>query len=397
MDLFQQFIFEDGLVVEGLTKELSVFYVLECFKKMKKNLIVLTSNMYEANLFYRLLTTYTSDVLLFPMDDFFTNAAIAVSPELKIKRLETLENIQRGHHIVVTNLMGYLKQLPGKNEAKEFKLALHVGLQISRDSVITSLEKLGYHRDSMVTSTGEYAVRGFIVDVFLNGEEHPIRIEFFGDEVESIRFFDEESQLTLENIKEVVCNAIDEVETKEISSLVDYLNDPILITMNENQIEAVYQKLIEEMAAYTSEQVEIKTKFFMMDELKVPMQIAINQLVHSFKKKVLKFTTQEIENFRGNFDLLKEKVLQFIRNKKTVVFCLSRSHQAKTISELFDKNVHLVRKNDILENHINIVNQKINHGFIWDSYVVISEYDIEEIKQEIKYKNTLKIGKKLKD
>ena len=397
MDLFQQFIFEDGLVVEGLTKELSVFYVLECFKKKQKNLIVLTSNMYEANLFYRLLMTYTSDVLLFPMDDFFTNAAIAVSPELKIKRLETLEKIKVGKHIVVTNLMGYLKQLPGMQEAEELKVSLHIGLDISRDKVVDSLEKLGYHRDSMVTSTGEYAVRGFIVDVFLNGEDHPIRIEFFGDEIESIRFFDEESQLTLETIKDVVCNAIDEVKTKEVSSLVDYLKNPILISMNQNQIEAVYQKLGEEIAAYNSEQMEIKSQFFMMDELPVDMHIAINQLTHSFQKNVLRFTTQEVENFRSNFDLLKEKTLQFIRNKKTVVFCLSKSHQAKTISELFDKNVHLVRNGDILENHINILNQKMNHGFIWDSYVVISEYDIEEIKQEIKYKNTLKIGKKLKD
>ena len=87
MDLFQQFIFEDGIVVEGLTKELSIFYVLECFKKTNRSIVVLTSNMYEANLFYRLLLTYTDLVLLFPMDDFFTNAAIAVSPELKIKRL----------------------------------------------------------------------------------------------------------------------------------------------------------------------------------------------------------------------------------------------------------------------------------------------------------------------
>ncbi|MBR1748652.1 MAG: transcription-repair coupling factor [Bacilli bacterium] len=398
MDLFQQFIFEDGIVVEGLTKELSIFYVLECFKKTNRSIVVLTSNMYEANLFYRLLLTYTDLVLLFPMDDFFTNAAIAVSPELKIKRLETLEKINSNQkYIVVTNLMGYLKYLPGKQEAAHLKLSLNKGLHISRDALVEALEKLGYHRDSMVTSTGEYAVRGFIIDVFLNGEEHPIRIEFFGDEIESIRIFDEESQLTLTPITSIECNAIDEVETSEVSSLLDYLEKPVLISIDHNQIEASYHKLLEEISAYKNENAEMKTQFFLMEDLHPSMSISINQLVHSLNKKVLKFHTQEIENFRGNFDLLKDKTLQFVREGKTVVFCLSRSHQAKMIADLFDRDVHFSRKQDILENKINLLSQKMNHGFIWDSYVVISEFDIEEIKQEIKYKNTLKIGKKLKD
>ena len=265
MKLFDKFKFEDGLIVEGLTKELSSFYVLECFKKMHKNVVVLTSNMYEANLFYRSLCTYSDDVLLFPMDDFFTNAAIAVSPELKLKRLETIDKLGNDTHIVVTNLMGYLKYLPNYQEQDKHKFAIKVGLSISRDELVDKLNYLGYHRDSMVTSTGEYAVRGFILDVFLTNEEHPIRIEFFGDEIESIRYFDEESQRTLTKIEEIVCNAIDEIITDNSSSLIDYLHDPVVVFIDQDQVEVASQKLQEEIRAYQNENKNMEACFFTLE------------------------------------------------------------------------------------------------------------------------------------
>ena len=76
MELFERFSFENESVIEGLTNELSVFYVLEAFKKEKRNILVLTSNLYFANQLFRSLETYTDKVLLFPMDDFFTSVAI---------------------------------------------------------------------------------------------------------------------------------------------------------------------------------------------------------------------------------------------------------------------------------------------------------------------------------
>ncbi len=396
MELFNQFKFEDGLVVEGLTNELSSFYVLECFKKLNKNIIVLTSNMYEANIYFRRLSTYTDDVLLFPMDDFFTNAAIAVSPELKLKRLETLDKLEEGNHIVLTNLMGFLKYLPNCKKNNEYKIHLKVGDVISRDELVKRLDDLGYRRDSLVTSTGEYAVRGYILDVFLINEEHPIRIEFFGDEIESIRYFQEDSQLTFLKVDSIICNAIDEIITEESSSLVDYLNDPVVILVNKEQIEASYNKLIIEIQSFQNESGEMKTLFFKLEQLRTSMSIFLNPLSTSLSANSIRFNTQEIENFRGNFDLLKNRVYSFLKNNKTVIFCLSKHQQIKTISTIMDYPVHLVKSNDIIENKVNIINKKINQGFIWDNYVVISEFDIEEVKQEIKYKNNLKIGKKIK-
>ena len=64
--------------------------------------------------YYQILSKYTDKCLLFPMDDFLTSEALAVSPELKTNRLETLKNLSDGNKIIVTNLMGFLRYLPTK-------------------------------------------------------------------------------------------------------------------------------------------------------------------------------------------------------------------------------------------------------------------------------------------
>ena len=67
------------------------------------------NTLYEATNMYQILLHYTNDVLLFPMDDFLTSEALAMSPELMVTRLETIQSIIRNEKIIVTNLMGYLR------------------------------------------------------------------------------------------------------------------------------------------------------------------------------------------------------------------------------------------------------------------------------------------------
>ena len=176
MNFFSEYFkYENGLTVTGLTKELNVFYVLEKFKSADQNIVLLTNTLYEANVYYESLKTYTEDVCLFPMDDFLTSVAVAVSPDLKIKRLETLEEIRNNKkHIVVTNLMGFLRYLPDKSNKSNLECILKKDGSFKRDDLLDLLDKYGYVRESIVTTTGEYAVRGFVIDLFIIDEEHPI-------------------------------------------------------------------------------------------------------------------------------------------------------------------------------------------------------------------------------
>ncbi len=395
MNLFDQFCFVNGTISEGLTEELSAFYVLECFKKEHRSIVVVTANLYDANKFFKVLSRYSSDVYLFPMDDFFTSVALAVSPELKLKRLETLNKISNGKSIVVTNLMGYLKFLPSRVEQEKLKLTLQSGMSVSRDELVNRFESLGYQRDSMVTSTGEYAVRGFVLDIFLIEEELPIRIEFFGDDIESIRYFNPETQRTTEEVQEIICRPIEEIETANDSSLLNYLPDATTLFMEYPQIIASYEKLLEESSFYNKEQGTEEKYFWAMEDLKSFNTLYLNQVTQTLDKEVKHFETKELFNFRSDYEKLKDYVETSIFQKKTVVFVLDTTNQINKIKELVDGVV--VPFSDIKEGVVNIVKGKLYKGFLWDNFVVISPYDIEEVKTEVRYKNNLHIGKKIRE
>lgn len=396
MKLFDQFCFVDGTVNEGLTEELSTFYVLECFKKEHRSIVVVTANLYDANKFFKVISRYSSDVYLFPMDDFFTSVALAVSPELKLKRLETLDKISNKPGIVVTNLMGYLKFLPSKKEQEKLKIELKSGMSISRDELVSQFEKLGYLRDSMVTSTGEYAVRGFVLDIFLMEEDLPIRIEFFGDDIESIRYFNPETQRTTEEISSIVCRPIEEISTQEDSSLLEYLDEATVLFIEYPQIKVSYEKLLEESEFYNKEQGTANKKhFFSFDDLHPSKTLYLNQVTQTLDKEVKHYNTKEILNFRSDYDKLKDYVEAAVFQKKMVVFVLDTTNQINKIKELVDGVV--VPFSDIKEGVVNIVKGKLYKGFFWDNFVVISPYDIEEVKTEVRYKNNLHIGKKIRE
>ena len=102
----------DGDSVYGLTPELKGLFIYKKYKKENKNILCVTSSIYEANKLYQILLNYTDKVSFFPMDDFLTSEALAISPEFKFTRLDTLNKILKEERKVITNLMGFLRFLP---------------------------------------------------------------------------------------------------------------------------------------------------------------------------------------------------------------------------------------------------------------------------------------------
>ncbi len=373
------FKYDIGEELSGLTDQLNVFYLLKLSKKYQSNIIVLTSSLYEANKIYNMLSNYTEMALLFPMDDFLSSMIVAASPELKYKRLETLDKLKRNNqNIIVTNLMGYLKFLTDKKINNS--LSIKVGETIRRDDLVERLIGIGYHQDSLVTTSGEIAVRGFILDIFPIDEVHPIRIEFDGNVIESIRYFDENTQLSSESKNNITIKAIDEVNSNVHNSLFDYANNPLVVYIDKNQIMAAYKKLLEDIVEY-QEKNEIEYKLmYQLEDIPVKKEIYIN-LLDSGKNNI---AAKNIENYNQDFYRLKKDVLLWNTQGKEVVFYLSSKRQMNIIKE-----------------HIpdaKVVIKSIDKGFILDKYVIISEKDIEQTNHQLnKYKNNFHIGKKIKD
>ena len=395
MDIFNDFKYDNNIIIQGLTKELNTFYVQNLYNNTQKNILIVTSTLFEANQIFKNLKTYLDNVYLFPMDDFLTSVALAVSPEFKVKRLETLDKIKEKRSIVITNLTGYLRYLPDINIKDKLNLEITKSTKINREKLEEILDKYGYNKETLVTTTGEYAVRGYVIDIFLINEEHPIRIEFFGSNIDSIRYFNESTQLSIKQLDSINITPNKEVTTTKNSSIYDYLKEPITIFYNRSQIENSYKKMLEDIINYNKE-IDSNEKFmFDFEEINPNYQIFINTFENENSKNALTFTSKEIENFNSNYDKLKDFVNSKIIKKKTVIFCLSKDSQIKIIKELFPDAI--LTKN-IINNSINIINKQINNGFEYKDYVVIGEFDIEKVHStSIKYKNNYHIGKKIKD
>ena len=167
--------------------------------------MVVVNSLYEANKIYSSLNNYTDDVFLFPMDDFLTSEAIAISPDLLISRMETIKNINSSvPKIIITNLMGYLRFLPTPEFYRDSIINISVGMSIEPKKLYQKLVNIGYNSETLVTKTGDVGLRGFVIDVFPLGEDNPYRIEFFGDEIDSIRLFNTDTQKSLKNIKDLM-------------------------------------------------------------------------------------------------------------------------------------------------------------------------------------------------
>ena len=377
--LDEYFKYESGSEISGLTSELNIFYLQKLFEKSKRNIIVLTSSLYEANKIYDNLSRFVLDSYFFPMDDFLSSMIVVTSPELKFKRLETLDKIMSiDKKIVVTNLMGYLKFLPSIDEHNY--LEIKVNDVIKRDELVKKITDLGYKIDSLVTASGELAVRGFIVDVFPIEQMHPVRIEFDGNQIESIRYFDESTQLSFGNLNNIKIKAIEELINEKHNSLFDYCENPIVVYIDNTQIKASYLKLQEDIFEYCNKNAIKNKLMYELEDIKDRDKIFLNL----FASGKYNLNALEITNYNLDFNKLVIDYNAWKKKGKVIYFCLSNKKEEKIIKEYIPD--------------ANIIKKSINKGFILDKYVIISENDIENTNhQTTNYKSNFHIGKKIKD
>jgi len=156
-----------------------------------------------------------ADILRFPAWDCLPYDRISPKADLIATRLATLARLIRPAakdrpRIVVTGINALMQRVPHPDFIKELSLSLRPGQEIGFEDVQQRLLALGFQRVSTVTEPGEFAPRGGILDFFPAGRSTPVRLDFFGDEIESVRSFDPLSQRTEQPIKGVVLGPVHE-------------------------------------------------------------------------------------------------------------------------------------------------------------------------------------------
>ena len=408
--------------VSGLNKELNSLYIYNYFIKKKNGVLVVFNSLYEANDIYNRLINYTDKVLFFPMDDFITSEITNISSEFLVDRISTLNKlVYDDNYIVITNLMGYLRYLPSNQLYKSKIINLKKGSEINRDNFISNLFDLGYEKVPIVSKTGEMAIRGYVIDIFPIEFDNPVRIEFWGDNIDNIKFFDIDSQLSdkeLDEIKifpytEFLIDDIlgDDIVKKQkyllnysddVSCIWNYFKNGTLFYYDYNQIKTGYSLLRENIIEYDKEvndsilckymwdinDINVKDCIYIMD---------IDNLI-DLKMNDVKYLSYDIVNYNGNFEKLKMDLFKYINSNKTIIFCIDNKNVVKRIINYLeiDDNIIYTDEKNIINNKINFINKYIYSGFIYNNYVVISSNDLfGNIEEKKKFKNKFKVGTKI--
>ena len=232
---------------------------------------------------------------------------------------------------------------------------------------INKLINIGYKKDSLVTNTGEFSVRGFVIDVFPIFEEHPVRIEFFDDEVMEIKYFDENSQLSIRNIDTIVLKPIKDEYSSENSNVLSYLDKPLLIYQDYNQITMVERSIIEQINYYN----EVNSNFMLSDIMSLNT-IFVNTIDNV--KSDYDISASSIVNYGGDINKFKKDV------------------DAED-SFLCTKDKELINRLNF--NKSKIIDVDLLSGFIYNGISYYSKNDLFYHKEQVKYNTGYKMGKKI--
>ena len=160
------------------------------------------------------IITNNIDIIEFPAWDclpFDKNSPNQKLVGKRVRALSSLANPNSKKTIILSTIGSVIQKIPNQDFIKNSSKSIQSGQNISQRELINFFENNGYMRTNTVREDSEYSFRGSILDVYPPGEKHPVRIDFFGDVIDSLRVFDPISQLSLHNINFISFNAGNEI------------------------------------------------------------------------------------------------------------------------------------------------------------------------------------------
>ena len=380
------------IAISGLVDVEKLHVLVGIFNETKRPMVLVTYNEIQARKLYQDLKKLIKQTYFFPKKEITSYDYVAQSKEIEYKRIDVLNKMylakkQKEPIIIVTTIEAVMQKMVAKDTLYQNVIDFEVGKTYLLDEIKEKLVGLGYERSDLIENKGQFSIRGGIVDVGLS-EKIGVRIEFWGDEVDSIRFFQISSQRSTEMLKEITIFPAHELIVQDLSeavkniqekypeeiedielikngdyiskinkyfnefyenqaSFLDYMSDEYLLLLDEkSKINQRKTNIIEdnnkliaslvEKEKFVPEAIENISKFEYNFEEKQIIYLEQNDSIKNIQKYY--FETREINFYNLQLDLLLADIVTYQKNKKKVVLLAGNEISAKKLCDILKEN-----------------------------------------------------------
>lgn len=325
------------------------FILAVLFKKINKPLVVSFSDKETAAYIYNDLQTIleTENIYFFPSSIRHSNIKDLIKSDISsmMMRTETLLKMDKNNYIILTYPEALSESIVKKEEIKKNIIEISKGESVDFNFLIEMLEELELRQVDFVMEPGQFALRGSIIDVFSFSDQFPYRLDFFGDQIESIRIFDTDTQLSTKNIDKIsIINNLHLSSNSKIefSSFFDYSKDAIIILDDEkyliDKITDIYSNSdtisIKEQDDETKKYIKFIDPEIIKSQLNKFQKIYLNNKeIKNISKFNFKISPQPA--LRKKFDILAQHLQEKKDQNYSLFICSKSKNQLKRLEQIF--------------------------------------------------------------
>ncbi len=311
------------------------------------------------------------------------------SVEAEGERQRLLEIVRRGDPaVVLAPPAGFLALFPDARWVETVRTELRAGIRIALDEVVTRLTAGGYERTDLVHAPGDLAVRGGLIDVFPATEDRPVRIEWIGDEVESVRVFDPDTQRTTGTLTEIVLlparpsgppgPALPDV----LPHAVCVIDEPDETARQARALfahaETAHQRAVEAGRITAAAPLPIAAWERIAEAITAHPAVSVSALHRPAKGKAVELQFGPVESFAGQMDAVARTVRRWMDAGKRVVVASRQAHRMGELLAEHGVTASPAGQGDGLPapGTVAVVSQPVTEGFGLDGLVVVTDSEI---------------------
>ena len=380
--------YENGKIygVYGLGGSAKSAYAAHVLAKTDKNAVIVVPTTEQVNGWLTDLQYFSPHlrVYTYPLVQHTVFTTTTKSLELAAKQMEALTALRGSRQAVVVATAEEAAQfVTAPQKIDDAVLSFKVGEDYERETILSGLVSGGYERSDLVDRRGLFSVRGDIIDIYPLNEKEPIRLEFFGDTLENIRYFNEQTQkssMKTDSVR-ILPFALAYDKDDEKTTLLDYGNNGIIIWDEGNRIKEELKKSFSESTERKNEAAKWRS---LAGEKRTAVQLVLSLLAQSVSEletdETVSITSKTVAGFRKEFTLLKDELGHWLERDYRIIFVISGEKRAASLNGWLKQNEFYA--SPLTENGkdtgIFISSGEIRNGFEFPyaKTVVIAEKDI---------------------